>query len=161
MIQQKETQIRKQFRDAARIQKKQFKLLQEERLKLLRRSDLCSSQHSVCLMPVTNSTSTDTSATNNPTFTTLPGGPCSTSSLMHVHNGPTSLPNTSGLTETGSISSHLGGALRSEREILENLRIEEKRKQADLEAQYEKSISELYERQNVSNFWTHFSVLAL
>ncbi|KAH8851455.1 Serine/threonine-protein kinase Tao [Schistosoma japonicum] len=38
--------------------------------------------------------------------------------------------------------------LQDERQILENLKLEEKRKQADLEAQYSKSISELHERQN-------------
>ncbi|KAK4473889.1 hypothetical protein MN116_003217 [Schistosoma mekongi] len=38
--------------------------------------------------------------------------------------------------------------LQDERQILENLKLEEKRKQVDLEAQYNKSISELHERQN-------------
>ncbi|CAH8473308.1 unnamed protein product [Schistosoma haematobium] len=45
--------------------------------------------------------------------------------------------------------------LQDERQILENLKLEEKRKQADLEAQYNKSISELHERQNDKVETTH------
>ncbi|CAH8290865.1 unnamed protein product [Schistosoma turkestanicum] len=55
-------------------------------------------------------------------------------------------------SNTCSDSADLQGQLvihiQDERQILENLKLEEKRKQADLEAQYNKSISELHERQN-------------
>lgn len=98
-------QIRKQFRDAARIQKKQFKLLREERLKAVRRSSDMVSNSSVL-----------GSESNN----------CS--DLVDLH---------------GQV------LIQDERQIIETLRLEEKRKQNDLEAQYTRSINELHEKQNV------------
>lgn len=87
-VQLKEQEIRKQFRDAASIQKKQFKILREERLRAMRNSaDINCISHSM-----------------------------------------------------------------SEKQLLENLRDEERRKQADLEAQYENSIDALKRQQNVGLF---------
>ncbi|CAH8454481.1 unnamed protein product [Heterobilharzia americana] len=110
-LKQKELQIRKQFRDAARIQKKQFKLLREERLKAARRSSELGTSESCVSSGFTSS---------------------------NVSNRPDSV----------DIQGQLVMHLQDERQILENLKLEEKRKQADLEAQYNKSISELHERQN-------------
>ncbi|RTG91417.1 uncharacterized protein DC041_0002510, partial [Schistosoma bovis] len=121
---QKELQIRKQFRDAARIQKKQFKLLREERLKAARRtSELGSSPFS--------------GASES----------CPSSGLM------SSNPNN--CSDSVDLQGQFVIHLQDERQILENLKLEEKRKQVDLEAQYNKSISELHERQNDKVETTH------
>ncbi|CAH8827316.1 unnamed protein product [Trichobilharzia szidati] len=56
--------------------------------------------------------------------------------------------NSNNRPESVDLQGQLVMHLQDERQILENLKLEEKRKQADLEAQYNKSISELHERQN-------------
>ncbi|CAL8071924.1 unnamed protein product [Calicophoron daubneyi] len=119
-LKQREDQIRKQFRDAARIQKKQFKMLREERIKAFRRSFELSSG------PVSLGSS-DSGVTN-----------ASESSGTSAHDRP----------DAKEFTASLFAPVQDERQILENLKLEEKRKQADLEAQYRKTITELYQRQN-------------
>ncbi|KAA0195713.1 Thousand and one amino acid protein kinase, partial [Fasciolopsis buskii] len=120
-LKQRELQIRKQFRDAARIQKKQFKLLREERIKAYRRSLELSS------------------------------GPVSLGSSDSVANnasGSSGASSTERSGEAPDLAVSLFNPIQDERQILDNLKLEEKRKQADLEAQYKKTISELHKRQN-------------
>ncbi|KAF7259886.1 hypothetical protein EG68_02400 [Paragonimus skrjabini miyazakii] len=119
-LKQRELQICKQFRDAARTQKKQFKILRDERIKAYRRA-LELGAGPVAL-------GSADSGVNNPS-----GSSANSSSDDHNNNN----------NET-----RLNPITLDERQIIENLKLEEKRKQADLEAQYKKTISELHRRQN-------------
>ncbi|KAF6768316.1 hypothetical protein AHF37_07933 [Paragonimus kellicotti] len=120
-LKQRELQICKQFRDAARTQKKQFKILRDERIKAYRRA-LELGAGPVAL-------GSADSGVNNPS-----GSSANSSTDDHNNNNET----------------RLNPITLDERQIIENLKLEEKRKQADLEAQYKKTISELHRRQNVS-----------
>ncbi|TPP58600.1 Serine/threonine kinase [Fasciola gigantica] len=120
-LKQRELQIRKQFRDAARIQKKQFKLLREERIKAYRRSLELSSG------PVSLGSS---------------------DSMANNASGSSGASSTERSGEAPDIAVSLFNPVQDERQILDNLKLEEKRKQADLEAQYKKTINELHKRQN-------------
>ncbi|CAH8569816.1 unnamed protein product [Dicrocoelium dendriticum] len=119
-LKQRELQIYKQFRDAARIQKKQFKLLRDERIKAFRRTMELSSAGTVSLG------STDSG----------------------VNASGSSANSYADRTEDQERPVSLFAPAQDERQILESLKQEEKRKQTDLEAQYKKTISDLYKRQN-------------
>ncbi|TPP63885.1 Thousand and one amino acid protein kinase [Fasciola gigantica] len=49
--------------------------------------------------------------------------------------------------------------VQDERQVLDNLKLEEKSEQADLEAQYKKTINELYKRQNDKFDWSQIQEL--
>ncbi|KER22106.1 hypothetical protein T265_09724 [Opisthorchis viverrini] len=117
-LKQREIQIFKQFQDAARIQKKQFKLLREERIKAFRRT------------------------------MELGTGPVSLgSSDSGVNNASGSSP-ASDRQDGHEVPLSVFPVFQDERQILENLKQEEKRKQSDLHEQYKKTVTELQKRQN-------------